>query len=162
MENEYWNSFALQYEENLTLSDTTKYGLFQSERVPRRQFQIWWKWQKVLQTGRKHCGKRINCSLQAIYPFPSVFERLVLQTRKNQGLFGKGLRKWNLMSNHLFFLIIFYLLWSECCIWKFLSLINYISLQSYKSRTPHIHRLETRSNLVLLHDVKACHFSMLY
>ena len=46
--------------------------------------------------GRKHCGKRRNCSL-----FPqltsnstfshSVFKRLVLQTRKNEGLFGKGL-----------------------------------------------------------------------
>ena len=42
--------------------------------------------------GRKHCGKRRNCSLRAISPFPhSVFKRLVLQTRKNQGLFGKGL-----------------------------------------------------------------------
>ena len=30
--------------------------------------------------GRKHCGKRRNCSLLA-----------TLQTRKNQGLFGKGL-----------------------------------------------------------------------
>ena len=27
-----------------------------------------------------------------IAPFPSVFKRLVLQTRKNQGLFGKELR----------------------------------------------------------------------
>ena len=40
---------------------------------------------------RKHCGKRRNCSLQAISPFPSVFKRLVLQTRKNQGLFWKGI-----------------------------------------------------------------------
>ena len=49
------------------------------------------KLQKVLQTGRKQCGKRRNCSLRAISPFPSVFKRLVLQTRKKQGLFGKGL-----------------------------------------------------------------------
>ena len=41
--------------------------------------------------GRKHCGKRRNCSLRAVSPFPSVFKRL-LQTRKNQGLFGKWLR----------------------------------------------------------------------
>ena len=41
--------------------------------------------------GRKPCGKRRNCSLQAISPFShSVFKRLVWQTRKNQGLFGKG------------------------------------------------------------------------
>ena len=31
------------------------------------------KWQKVLQMGRKHCGKRRNCSLRAISPFPFVF-----------------------------------------------------------------------------------------
>ena len=29
--------------------------------------------------------------LQAISPFPTRFSRLILQTRKNQGLFGKGL-----------------------------------------------------------------------
>ena len=46
---------------------------------------------KVIQMGRKHCGKRRNCSLRAVSPFPSVFKRL-LQTRKNQGLFGKWLR----------------------------------------------------------------------
>ena len=49
------------------------------------------KRQKVLHAGRKHCGKRRNCSLQAISPFfHSVFKRFVLQTSKNQGLFGKG------------------------------------------------------------------------
>ena len=36
--------------------------------------------------GRKHYGKRRNCSLRAIFPFPSVFIRPVLQTRKNPGL----------------------------------------------------------------------------
>ena len=41
--------------------------------------------------GRKHCGKRRNCSLRAISPFPTVFSRLLLQTHKNQDLFGKGL-----------------------------------------------------------------------
>ena len=46
---------------------------------------------KVLKTGRKHCGKRRNCSLRAISPLHSVFKAVVLQTRKNQGLFGKGL-----------------------------------------------------------------------
>ena len=34
-----------------------------------------------------------NCSLRAIDLFPTVFsKRLVLQTRKNQGLFGKALK----------------------------------------------------------------------
>ena len=41
--------------------------------------------------GRKHCGKRRNCSLRAISPFSTVFSRVVMQRRKNQGLFGKGL-----------------------------------------------------------------------
>ena len=40
--------------------------------------------------GRKHCGKRRNCSLRAFSPFPSVFKRLLQQTRKNQGLYGTG------------------------------------------------------------------------
>ena len=31
------------------------------------------EWQKVLQTGGTHCGKRRNCSLRAIFPFPTVF-----------------------------------------------------------------------------------------
>ena len=39
----------------------------------------------------KNCEKRRNCLLQAISPFLSVFKRLVLQTRKNQGLFGQEL-----------------------------------------------------------------------
>ena len=42
---------------------------------------------------KKHCGeKRKNCSLRAFSTFShSIFKRLVLQTRKNQGLFRKGL-----------------------------------------------------------------------
>ena len=45
-----------------------------------------------IQIGIKHCGKRRNCSLRAISPFPSVYKRHALQTRKNQGLFGEGLK----------------------------------------------------------------------
>ena len=37
---------------------------------------------KIEECSRKHCGKRRNCSLRAISPFPTV----VLQTCKNQGL----------------------------------------------------------------------------
>ena len=78
----------------LNLYQTTNFKRLQSERVYRRQFRIWWKWQKVLKTSRKHLGKRRNYSLRAISPFPTVFsKRLVMQTRKNQGLFGKGLKK---------------------------------------------------------------------
>ena len=75
----------------LTLSQTTNFWLFQTERVCRRQFQIWWKWQKVLQRGGKHWEKE-KLLFRSNFSFSdSVFKRLVLQTRWNLGLFGKGL-----------------------------------------------------------------------
>ena len=40
--------------------------------------------QKVMQMGRKHCGKRRNCSLRAISPFPIVFSK---------GLFAWGVKR---------------------------------------------------------------------
>ena len=33
------------------------------------------KVEKVIQTDRKHCGKRRNCSSRAISPFPTVFSK---------------------------------------------------------------------------------------
>ena len=36
---------------------------------------MWWKWQKFSKKGRKHCGKRRNCSLRAISLFPTVFSK---------------------------------------------------------------------------------------
>ena len=68
----------------LTHYQTTNFRLFQTERVSRRQFQIWRKWKKVIQTGRKHCGKRRNCLLRAISPFPTVFSK---------GLFLRGIKR---------------------------------------------------------------------
>ena len=65
---------------------TTNCRLFQNETVCRRQFQLRWKWQKVIQTRRKHCGKRRNCSLRAISPFPTVFSK---------GLFLRGVKRWH-------------------------------------------------------------------
>ena len=64
----------------LTLSETTNFRLVQIERVCRQQFQFCWKWQKALKTGRKHCGKRRNCSYTSNFSFSHVFKRLVLQT----------------------------------------------------------------------------------
>ena len=37
----------------------------------------------VIQMGRKHCGKRRNCSFRAISPFPTVFQK---------GLFPRGVK----------------------------------------------------------------------
>ena len=59
----------------LTHYQMTNFRPFKTERVCRRQFQIWWKCQKVIQMGRKHCGKRRNCWLWAISPFPIVFSK---------------------------------------------------------------------------------------
>ena len=70
----------------LTHHQTTNFRLFQTERVCRRQFQIWRKWQKVIKTGRKHCGKRRNFSFSH-----SVFKRLVSQGRQKASLCGNGL-----------------------------------------------------------------------
>ena len=64
-----------EFSNGLTHYQTTDFRLFQTERVCRRQLQIWRKWQKVIQTGRKHCGKRRNCSLRAISPFPQCFQK---------------------------------------------------------------------------------------
>ena len=75
----------------LTLSQMTNFRLFQTERVCRRQFRIGWKWQKVLETDRKHCGKRRNCSLWAISPFPAGFSKdLYCRHVKTRACLGKG------------------------------------------------------------------------
>ena len=75
----------------LTHYQMTNFGLFQTERVCRQQFWIWWKWKKVLQKGRKHCGKRRNCSLWAISPFPTVFSNeFHCRQVKTRVCLGKG------------------------------------------------------------------------
>ena len=76
----------LQHYLILTHYQTINFRHFQTERVCRRIFQIWWKWQKAIQTGRKHCGQRRNCSLQAISPFSIVFSK---------GLFPRGIKRCN-------------------------------------------------------------------
>ena len=48
-------------------------------------------WQKVLQKSRKHWEKEKLLVTSNFSFFHNVFKRLVLQTCKNQGLFGKGL-----------------------------------------------------------------------
>ena len=50
-----------------------------------------WKWQKNLETERKHCGERRNCSLRAIYPFPALFSKdLYCRHLKIRACLGKG------------------------------------------------------------------------
>ena len=77
----------------LTHYQMINFRLFQTERVCRRQFQIWQKWQKVIQMGRKHCGKRRNCLLRAISPFLTVFSKgFVSQGRQKVSLCGNGFK----------------------------------------------------------------------
>ena len=60
---------------HLTHYQTTNFRFFQTKRVCRWQFQIWWKWKKVIQTGRKHCGKRRNRSNKQFLLFPQCFQK---------------------------------------------------------------------------------------
>ena len=83
-QNQITDRMQTELESTLTHYQTTNFRLFQTERVCRRQFQIGGKWKKVIQTGRKHCGKRRNCSLRAISPFPTVFSK---------GVFPRGVRR---------------------------------------------------------------------
>ena len=84
----------------LSLSQTTIFRLFQTERGCRRQFQIWWKLPKVLRKGRKHCGKRRNCSLWEVSPFPTVFSNdFYCRHVKTRACFGKGYTNLNSCAN---------------------------------------------------------------
>ena len=50
---------------------------------------------KVFRKDRKHCGKRRNCSLQAMSPFPTVFSTdLYCRHVKTRACLGKG--QWTL------------------------------------------------------------------
>ena len=60
--------------------------------------------------GRKYGGKRRNCSSNLSFSH-SVFKRLVLQTSKNQGLFGEGL-----INRHIKILQIFTKMSKHCLI----------------------------------------------
>ena len=58
----------------LTLSQTTNFRLFQTERVCRRNLNLM-KMEESSPKSRKHCGKSRNCSLRAISTFPAVFSK---------------------------------------------------------------------------------------
>ena len=92
------NSFSLDkseillFQRGLTLSRKTNFRLVQTERFCRRQFQIQWEWQKSLWMGRKHRGKRRNCSFRAISSFPTVFSKdFYCRHVKTRACLGKGL-----------------------------------------------------------------------
>ena len=59
----------------LTLSKTRNFRLFQTKRFADDNFKFDENGEKDLQMGRKHSGKRRNCSSRAISPFPAVFSK---------------------------------------------------------------------------------------
>ena len=68
----------------------TNFRLIQTERLCRRQFQIWRKWKKVIQTGRKHCGKRRNACYKGFrWPFRS-WDKNFTKTLKNHPYTAKA------------------------------------------------------------------------
>ena len=56
-------SNILSFGKDLTLSQMTNFRLFQIESVADNNFKFDENGKSVLQMGRKHCGKRRNCSL---------------------------------------------------------------------------------------------------
>ena len=73
------------------------------------------KRQKGLQKGRKTLWEKEKLLVTSDFSFyHSVFKRLVLQTRKNQGLFGKGLKMFQ--SVLLIFVHVFSLLCFPCAL----------------------------------------------
>ena len=46
----------------------------------------------MIPTGRKHCGKRRNCSLRGISPFPTIFSK---------GLFPRVVKSWDCVVKKL-------------------------------------------------------------
>ena len=69
----------------------TNFRLFQTKRVCRRHFQFRRKWQKAIQTGRKHCEKEKLLITSNFSISHSVFKRVVSQGRQKVSLCGKGL-----------------------------------------------------------------------
>ena len=78
------------WSKGLTLSQTTNFRLFQTERLCRRQFQILITIAESSPNGYKTLWEKEKLLVTSNFSFShSVFTRLVLQIRKNQGLFGK-------------------------------------------------------------------------
>ena len=71
---------------DLSPSQTINFRLFRTERVCRRYFNFKENGRKLFKWIENTVGKSETALLSH-----SVFKRLVLQTHKNKGLFGKGL-----------------------------------------------------------------------
>ena len=50
--------------------------------------KLWTYWDTIICLSRKHCGKRRNCSLRAISPFPIMFSKAVCCRRVKTSIYG--------------------------------------------------------------------------
>ena len=76
------------------------FRLFQIERLCRRQFQIWRKWQKVIPTSRKTLWGKEKLLVMSNFSFShSVFTRLVSQGHQKVSLCGNGLKPYYTILN---------------------------------------------------------------
>ena len=85
------HSKHLSFGRELTLSQTTNFRFFQTERLQKTISNLMKKAESCPK-GLKTLWEKENLLVMSNFSFShSVFKRLVLQTCKNQGLFGKGL-----------------------------------------------------------------------
>ena len=69
----------------------TNFRLFQHERIAEDNFKFDENGRKFIQMDRKYCGKRRNCLLAAISPFPTVYTKdLYCRYVKTRACLGKG------------------------------------------------------------------------
>ena len=69
------------------------FGLFETERVCRQQFFFFMLQAEGSLNGKKTVWKKEKLLIMSNFSFSqNVFKRLILQTHKNKGFFGKGLK----------------------------------------------------------------------
>ena len=90
----------------LTHYQMTNFRVFQIERVCRQQFQIRRKWHKIIQMGRKHCGKGEIAHYEQFLLFPQCFQRACFPGPWHQkvSLCRNGLRHFNSFPNNPWFI----------------------------------------------------------
>ena len=75
----------------LTLSQTKNFRLFQTDEFADDNFCFHVHGRKQVEMGRKTLWEKEKLIVTSNFSFSqSVYKRLVLQTHKKQGLFGKG------------------------------------------------------------------------
>ena len=77
----------------LTLSKMTNFRLYYMKEFADDNFKLDENGRKLSKWVENTAGKGEIARYEQFLLFPQHFQRLALQTRKNQGLFGKGLSK---------------------------------------------------------------------